>query len=133
MDSDFTNELGELFESLRQQQAVMAEAQVKVREVSATVTARKRALTVTVDAQGNVTELSFPTEAYRKMAPRELAALIQETFVKARQDVARQVAELMAPFIPDGVSLEDIAKGEMDWDSIVPPVPGNLGDLFGPK
>ncbi|GAA1027924.1 MULTISPECIES: YbaB/EbfC family nucleoid-associated protein [Amycolatopsis] len=128
---DPRTELESLFASLREQQAAMVEARRSALAISATATGPKRALTVTVDARGEVTELAFPTEAYRTMAPRELAALIQDTIGKARADVAKQMSEVMAPFVPEGLSFDDLMKGKTDWEAMSPGLPDDLGDLFG--
>jgi DNA-binding protein YbaB len=113
-------ELPELLGRLRQRTERMAEVQHSIAELTATATAPRHALSVTVGGQGEVRDLSFPTDAYRSMAPAELAALIKKTIDKARLEVAQEMDRLLSGFLPEGFSMTEVAKGRPDWTKFAP-------------
>ncbi|WP_405098358.1 YbaB/EbfC family nucleoid-associated protein [Micromonospora sp. NBC_01412] len=116
----FGDEIEQLLELYQQQRSQALEAQRKVEEISVTVTAPKRALTVTVDANGNITGMAFPTEAYRKMAPAELAAMVTKTVGDAKVKALSQMSELMSVMMPEGVSMADMQGGKVPIDRVLP-------------
>jgi hypothetical protein len=108
----------------------MLELQRQAQKITATVLAAKRAFSVTVGAQGQITELSFPTEAYRKMAPAELASVIKLTVEKARLQAAEELGELMAPVLPEGFSMTDMVQGKADISAFMPPEMPDFAAMF---
>ncbi|MGW4757712.1 YbaB/EbfC family nucleoid-associated protein [Streptomyces chartreusis] len=88
--------------------------QEKLRSLSASATSPKRLLTVTVGAQGELTEVKFHTEAYRTMARAELEHTVMETIVRAREDVLAKMREVVSPLAPQGMSVDDIMSGRFD-------------------
>jgi DNA-binding protein YbaB len=65
-----------------------------------TVTAKNRALTVTVDGRGDLIEIKFPTNAYRSMAPAELASLLVDTARAAREQARAETASMFESLLP---------------------------------
>jgi DNA-binding protein YbaB len=132
MEVPFETTMQQLLDEFHQQREAMLAAQRKLRSVSGTATAPKRAVKVTVGCQGEITELSFPTQAYRTMAPAELAAAVTETIATARAKAMHAMSELMAPLLPAGVSARDAAAGKVDLASFVPDgLPRSLDELLG--
>jgi DNA-binding protein YbaB len=125
-------ELQSMLELFHEQHAAMLDTQRRLREITATAVAPKRTVTVVAGCQGEVTELSFPTQAYRSMAPAELAAVIKGTIAKARAEVMRQVSDLMGPVLPEGMSFAELTSAGMDPGAWVPgQLPKTIDELFG--
>ncbi|NMO55375.1 YbaB/EbfC family DNA-binding protein [Actinoplanes sp. TBRC 11911] len=65
-----------------------------------TVTSKNRELNVTVDGRGDLTEIKFPTNAYRSMAPAELANLLVDTVRSAREKARAEAANMLESLLP---------------------------------
>lgn len=91
----------------------LAEMQKGMSEVSATATAARQAVTVTVGSHGEVTDLKFPNSSYKRMTPVELASTIMKTISDARDKALKQSAELLGPMLPPGLSAEEMLRGKM--------------------
>lgn len=107
----------------------LAGSRQKMAEVSATVVAPRQVVSVTVGGRGELTGLKFPVDAYKNMAPAELASVILKTVQDAREKALSKTAEVLAPMLPDGFSAEDIVKGTADLGSMLPAEPRTLEDL----
>lgn len=83
-------------------------------DIRETVTGPRGSVKVTVDAQGNVMTLEFPTGAYKRMAPKELADALLETIGAARQKAMDSVRDLMTPEMPAGLNFIEMARGQAD-------------------
>lgn len=118
MTTPLHNGLEQAYAELARQKAALAEMQDRLSAVSASVTTRNRAITVTVDCRGNVSEIKFLTGAYRSMAPAELGALLVDAIAEAKQEVTAQAAGILQEVLP-GQSMFDIMRGEVDIESIV--------------
>jgi DNA-binding protein YbaB len=130
--SPFAGELQGMLDELQKQHEKMAATQREVAKVSATATAPKQAFKVTVGAQGEITEISFPTEAYRTMAPAELASVIKKTIGKARVQAAEEMTGLLSGYLPEGFSLADVARGKPAWEMFgVGDLPAGMNGSFG--
>jgi hypothetical protein len=64
--------------------------------------------------------LEITPRAYRHLSPSELAAEIVRLARKATEAVREQMHEVMAPFLPAGVSYADIAAGNVDPATFTP-------------
>ena len=84
---------------------------------------------VTVGPRGELRGLQLDPRAYRRFSPSELAAEILELTGQATRDVQRKVGEAMAPFLPEGVSVEQLTGGDVDPAGWRPP-PGSVRDLL---
>lgn len=115
----------------REQLAQAAQLQRAVAGVTATAADLRRAVRVTVGARGELTALEFPTGAYRRMAPQELAALIVATATAAAERAAARVAGLAAPTLPSGLDVGRLLSGSAGVGEIFGerrPVPGEHAD-----
>ena len=122
MTMPYDGELRDLLDQYRRQRAELGDMQREMREISATASAGQQAVRVTVDAQGDITDLAFPTGAYRRMAPAELASVLTSTLRLARAEAARKMQEVLARHNPEGGAL-DLVKGATDWSKLLPPEP----------
>ncbi|GAA3558680.1 hypothetical protein GCM10022222_47780 [Amycolatopsis ultiminotia] len=90
----------------------------QVETVTSTATSARREVSATVGRTGELTELSFPTGAYRRMAPAELASVIVQTVAAAREKSMAAAAEAMAPMLPPGISAQDLMSGKVDVNAL---------------
>ena len=86
---------------------------------SASVRAKSRQVSATVDARGRLTELRFHGQAYRTMAPPELARLVLETVNRAHEKAQREMWTSAAGFLPSGVTVDDVVGGDVNWASAI--------------
>ncbi|WP_166657975.1 YbaB/EbfC family nucleoid-associated protein [Actinokineospora alba] len=105
------------------QMAELQELQRSMREISCTAIAPRKVVSVTVAYGGVVKDVTFPSSAYKRMAPAELSAAVMNTIADAQQQVIRESAALMAPTLPPGVDAVKLFSGELDVHSIVPSEP----------
>jgi DNA-binding protein YbaB len=78
---------------------------------------------VTVGPRGELRGLEIGPRAYRHLSPSELAAEILRLSTKATASVQDQLEEVMAPFLPAGVSYADAASGTADLSAWAPSRP----------
>ena len=94
----------------------------KLGEIRETVTGPRGSMKVTVDAQGNVTALEFPTGAYKRMAPKELADALLETIGKAQEKAMESVGSVMTPEMPGSSNILEMMRAKADAAVKVPTV-----------
>ncbi|MFI7119456.1 YbaB/EbfC family nucleoid-associated protein [Amycolatopsis sp. NPDC049868] len=111
MTSSYDERIGDLLADYRRQRDQLSEMQRKLKEISVTATAPGRAVAVTVGAQGEITDLGFPTTAYRRMAPAELATVLLATIADARQRAAAERETVLKPHLPK--EFRDLAVGAL--------------------
>jgi DNA-binding protein YbaB len=95
-------QIEQLIAEYRDQRAKVDDVQRRIADVSTTVTAPKQVVEVTVSGQGEVTGIAFPTGAYKRMPPKELADVLIATLGEARTRSVQQVAALVAEQLPAG-------------------------------
>ncbi|MFK4104975.1 YbaB/EbfC family nucleoid-associated protein [Streptomyces sp. NPDC019531] len=123
MSSPYDQHIEELLGAYRRERAQVGELQRRMREVKASATAPRQALKVTVNSQGEVTELEFPTGAYKRMAPVELSQMLITTIQKARSTAMADVAEVLSGHLPAGMSASDLLQGKADLGGLLPETP----------
>ncbi|HEX3783013.1 MAG TPA: YbaB/EbfC family nucleoid-associated protein [Pseudonocardiaceae bacterium] len=106
------------------------ELQRRMAEISCTATSPRRVVSVTVGRQGEVTAMKFPTSAYKRMTPIELAAVIMETLGEAREQALNESAQLMAPMLPAGLDAQAMVRGTVDFDKMLPADPRSRTSLL---
>ncbi len=115
-------QLEELMADAERQQGQLQALSEQVRQVSATVSSRDDAVTVTAGPQGSISDLRFSAYATRQHAADRLAELTLETIRTAQEQVAQQVAEIVQPLMPAGVDAEALTSGQaFDVGSLLPP------------
>ncbi|WP_407942058.1 YbaB/EbfC family nucleoid-associated protein [Nocardiopsis codii] len=92
----------------------LADANASLESATEEVVAKNRLVGAKVDATGELVELKFHTQAYRDMAPTELAAAITEVVNKARSQMAERVSEAYSPFMPDVAGAQEVMSGDLD-------------------
>ncbi|KXK60061.1 hypothetical protein AWW66_20815 [Micromonospora rosaria] len=131
----FDDRIETLFAEYERQRTSVQELQEKMSKVKASATSPRREVTVTVGQNGVLTDVSFPTSAYRRMSPTELQATIMQTFTEAREQVMEQAADLLAPLLPAGMNAAKMVRGEAGVDMYLPPeglrMPQGVRELLG--
>lgn len=89
MSSPYDQQIEDLLEQYRRQRAEAVETRQRINGTTSTATAPRQAVKITVGAQGEVTAIEFPTGAYRRMAPKELADVLLTTIRQARSEALR--------------------------------------------
>jgi YbaB/EbfC DNA-binding family protein len=85
-----------------------------------TATSPRKEVSVTVNHGGNLTSINFTGTAYKRLASKDLAALIMRTLDEAREKAADESAELVAPMVPSGVNARDLVSGKLGVEPLMP-------------
>ncbi|MFC3995817.1 YbaB/EbfC family DNA-binding protein [Nocardiopsis sediminis] len=75
---------------------------------------KDRAISAKINAEGDLVELKFRTNAYKSMAPAELSAAITDVIKSARDRMQDRVLKAYAPFAPEGIDMEAARSGGFD-------------------
>ncbi|MFE3785973.1 YbaB/EbfC family nucleoid-associated protein [Amycolatopsis sp. NPDC059090] len=103
-------------------------------EASTTVRAKDRSLEMTFDGRGELVELTFNGDRYRKLAPQQLASVILETLRKGRAQAQEKLAGAMGGGVGiPGLDIEGVAAGKVRPDemfqSLLGPMLEGLGGM----
>jgi hypothetical protein len=101
----------------------LARARDTMRTMRAAAASTDHTVVVTVDSRGRLAELRIEPRAYRRFSPSQLAGEIQRLAAEACAAVTGDLAEVMAPFLPGGISYHDLVSGDADPASVTPAVP----------
>ena len=123
MSLPFDSELEALMTEYRKRRARTAELQRQIREISGTAVTPRQTVKVKVDAQGGLLSIEFPTGAYKRMAPNELAEAIQGAVAEAKGKAMEALGELMQPELPAGINFADLVQGRADMAKALPDEP----------
>jgi DNA-binding protein YbaB len=126
MTSPYEKTMNDALAAYQQQREQLSQAREKLNAVTHSVTAPRQVVTATVGRHGEVIGLAFPTSAYKRMAPAELAAVIIKTIQEAREKSLSQSADVLKPMLPKGFSAEDMLSGKVDVQAM-------LARMAGPK
>lgn len=123
MPTNHDEEMEQLLAAYREQAAGLADTQARLAGISCSATAPRQTVTATVGGQGEVLDLKFPSDAYKRMAPRELSAAILATIREAREKSLDEAAAILAPMLPDGLDARQIVAGKADLTAMMPEEP----------
>jgi len=124
MSSSPQDQLDRTLEEYRRKREDLRGLHERMARISATVTAPRKVVSITVGQQGDVTALTFPSGAYKSMVPAELAAVVLETVRQAQAKVREELATMMEPMMPPGFAVRDLLAGKADLDRLLPDEPG---------
>ncbi|NBM20622.1 YbaB/EbfC family nucleoid-associated protein [Streptomyces sp. GC420] len=124
MSNPLEERLAEALAEFEETRVRLDEAAAEASRISATVTAKDRSVEATVGAQGEVTNLRFPTSRYRTMAPAELANAVMTTIAAARSQAASQLLDIYRPFGPVPGLSPDAEGGfaPVEWEELFAPL-----------
>lgn len=120
---NFNERIESLFEEYQRQRNSLTELQQRMRAISASATSPRREVTVTVGQGGILTDIRFPTSAYRRLTPADLTAVIMQTYAEAKERVMDEAAAILAPMLPDGVDAAALVRGTAGTDAFLPAEP----------
>jgi len=120
---NFNERIESLFEEYQRQRNSLTELQQRMREISASATSPRREVTVTVGQNGVITDIRFPTGAYKRLTPADLTAVIMETYAEAKEQVMEQATAILAPMVPDGMDAAALVRGTAGTDAFLPAEP----------
>jgi DNA-binding protein YbaB len=109
-----------MFEDYQRQRLTLTEIHQKIQAISVTATSARRELEVTVNHGGAVTDIAFVGTGYRKLAPKDLSALILRTIADAKEQAAAESAQLLAPMMPSGLNARDLVAGRLGLEQLAP-------------
>jgi DNA-binding protein YbaB len=112
-----------LFEEYQRQRNSLTEMQQRMRALSGTATSPRREVTVSVGQSGVLTDIRFPTSAYKRMTPSDLSEVILATYTDAKESVLAQAAEVLAPMLPAGMDARALVDGTAGTDAYLPAEP----------
>ena len=110
-----------MFEEYQSQRLTLTDLNSKIHAISVTVSSPRREIEVTVNHGGAITDLTFTGTSYRKLAPKDLSALILRTIADAKERAAAESAELLAPLMPNGLDARELLAGRASLDQLAPP------------
>jgi DNA-binding protein YbaB len=109
-----------MFEEYQRQRLTLTELHQKIQAISVTTSSPRREVEVTVNHGGNITDIAFTGTGYRRLAPKELSALIMKTIADAKEQAAAESAELLAPLMPAGLNARDMLAGRLGLEQMAP-------------
>jgi len=112
--SAYEAEIAELMSRYRQKLADLIGLQRRVVESSATVASVYQSVRVTVNGQGEITALEFPTGAFRVMPAAELSEEILTAVRDAKAKAREPLKELLALDLLDGSRLLELIQNQVD-------------------
>lgn len=95
----------------------------RINAATGTATAPRRVVKVTVSARGEVTDIEFPTGAFRRMTPKELAEILKTTIAEARTAALAEVDGMVFGHVPLGLSPSALLSGTADISELLPAEP----------
>jgi DNA-binding protein YbaB len=126
VSNGFTQQLDEALAQYQRRRTELAEFQRNAAEVSATVTAPRKVVSVTIGNAGVVKEIKFPTSAFKNLSGPELAKVLERTIEDARALALDKVADLLAPMLPAGLDPRQVVRGTADLATVMPEDPVDL-------
>jgi DNA-binding protein YbaB len=101
----------------------MSAARERMRAMSGSASTTDGSIKVGVDSNARLIRLEIDPKAYRRFSPSQLAEEIQRLYREATKDVMRRVGDVMAPYLPAGVSYDQLVTGEADVSAWSPDKP----------
>jgi len=132
MVSPYEGLLDQAMAAYQRQRQKSGELYRELNHITETVTAPRQVVKVTVGQQGEVTDLTFPTAAFKNMTGTELATVILKTIGQAQSQLRARSATLLAPSLPAGLSAEELLAGTADLEALLPARPWNAEDADQP-
>ena len=94
-----------------------------MRDSRATAESEDGLIKATVGPHGTLADLEISPRAHRRLGPTQMAETIVATVEKAAAAMNKRAEELLAPFLPNGVSLAELKSGQIDFASWLPKEP----------
>jgi DNA-binding protein YbaB len=125
----YAADLEELMAQYRERRARAGELQREIAAITGTATAQRQTVKATVNVQGEITALEFPTGAYKRMTPVELAEAITSTVAAAKAKALESMKSVLLPEMPGGLNFMDLIQGKADVVAALPAEPPMLDEV----
>lgn len=126
MSTGYEQQLEEALAQYQRRRTELAEFQQKTADLSVTVTAPRKVVSVTIGNAGVVKDIKFPTAAFKNLSGPELAKVLVTTLEDARAQALDMVADLLAPMLPSGLDPRQVVRGNADLAKVMPADPVDL-------
>lgn len=124
MTSAFESMINDMMAEIQKQRESLVRLQQGAPEINGSARSKRRQVSATVDARGELIELKFHGTGYRSLAPAELATIIVDTVREAREEAHRQLWDVVGENFPNGTQFADLINGDYDWtESLSLPAP----------
>lgn len=123
MRAELRASLEELMEDYNRQVGRLREMRRALDQVSATAGRGDGLVTVVVGPRGQVQDIRFDPKVYRKLTPSELSRAIMQLIAEATAAASDQMQKIMAPFMPEGLSYEQVLGDKGDFTAFLPQPP----------
>jgi DNA-binding protein YbaB len=120
MEIDLGTRLHELRSAFAESQQQIIEARRKLGAVTAKAEYRDGSILVILDAQGQITQLTFRGDSYQDLEPEELSRRILSVVADAHAQLRRSVAELMPRSPWGGLSVDEMLDPQTDLSRMLP-------------
>ncbi|WP_336206948.1 YbaB/EbfC family nucleoid-associated protein [Nonomuraea sp. LPB2021202275-12-8] len=120
MGEEFRLAMEDMAREYNRQAAQLKQAYAELRELTAVGRSRDGMVTVTVGPRGQVRRIELNPRVYAKLSPSELADSIVEQVSAATGEVAERTKELMAPFVPEGLPLQEFFGEDASLEALLP-------------
>lgn len=122
MHEELHAQLEAMVEEYNQQAVQIREAYDRLREVESSATSKDGLVTVKAGPQGRIMSIDLDPRITKKLSASEISASLMEQIQAATADVTQQTHRLMAPFVPEGVDIEQLLDPETDFGSALPTI-----------
>ncbi|HWB37736.1 MAG TPA: YbaB/EbfC family nucleoid-associated protein [Rugosimonospora sp.] len=119
MSTPMHDEVERIQAEYEERKRAIAGLQQSLGSQATTVQSKNRELSVTMDANGQVTEVKFLSGRYRSMSGAELGALVVDTIRQARRQCLESVAAAYRTVLPAGLPLMDVLNGSTDIERLM--------------
>jgi DNA-binding protein YbaB len=120
LEIDLGARLQELRSAFAESQQMMIEARRQLAALTAKAEYRDGSIVVVLDAQGQITQLTFRGDSYRDVEPEELSRRILSVVSDAHAHLRRSVAEMMPRSPWSGLSAEEMLDPQTDLSRLLP-------------
>ena len=119
MTSPLHNRIEQAMAEFERNKAAIGDLQNGMAATQTTISPKNRSISVTVDGQGELVEVKFPSNAYRTMAPAELGRLIVDTVTEARAEARGKAVGMFESLLPPGLPVAGMLNGPVDFDDVM--------------
>ncbi|MEU6922552.1 MULTISPECIES: YbaB/EbfC family nucleoid-associated protein [unclassified Streptomyces] len=136
LGSTLQEQFGEMQQQVREHTAKLASVQRELAARTSTVRSKDRAISVTVGIQGEVREIKFHNEDYRRMDPARLGKTLTELIGRAQAEGSEAAREAFEPLRGKGAEMRHSMLAGSPMEELLAPIremTKNLGAAPKPR
>jgi len=120
---EFENAAEDALARYRELRKDAMKVQRQMSEISGIAVSQRQTVKITVNVHGEIIAIEFPTGAYKRMTPIELAEAITSTAQAAKEKALEDLNALMDPKLTTGLSFKELIQGKADLLTALPEEP----------